>query len=71
MGGSVDNTEALLADVSVYLCGREVGVAEQLLHRSQIGTPVEKMGGEGVAQGVRVRRRGAPGGRGCAARHGA
>ena len=59
MGGSVNNTEALFADMSVSLCGREVGVAEQLLDRSQIGTTVEKMRGEGVAQrvGVGGRRR--------------
>ena len=56
MGGSVNNTEPLFGDMSVSLCGREVGVAEQLLDRSQVGTTVEKMGGEGVAQRVRVRR---------------
>ena len=60
MGGSVDNTETLFGDMCVSLCGREIGVPEQLLHRSQIGTTVEKMSGEGVPQRVRMGRRGGP-----------
>ena len=39
------------------LCGRKVGVTEQLLHGTQVGTTVEQVGGEGVAQRVGVGRR--------------
>ena len=39
--------------MSVSLCGREIGVPEQLLDRSQIGTTVEKMSREAVPQRVR------------------
>src|SRR4051794_39021978 len=54
VGGVVHGAEALPADVSVPLGGGQVGVTEQLLHRSQVGTPVEEVRGEGVAEGVRV-----------------
>ena len=49
--------EALAADVGVALRRGHVGVAEQLLDRPQVGATVEQVGGEAVAQGVRVRRR--------------
>src|SRR5204863_10113383 len=57
MGLVVDTAQALAADVGVDLRGSQVGVAEQLLHGPEVGAPVEQMGGEGVAQGVRMRRR--------------
>ena len=60
MGGFVHRAQPLTADVSVPLGGGEVGVAQQLLHRPQVGAAVEEVGGEGVAQGVRVGGRGRP-----------
>jgi len=44
--------ETLFQDVGVDLGGRDVGVAEQLLDGPQIGTAVEQVAGEGVAQDV-------------------
>src|SRR3954470_5705056 len=52
----VHGAQALLAHVRVQLSGGQVGVTEQLLHSSHVGTTVEKMSGERVAEGVRVRR---------------
>ena len=43
-----------IGDMRVPLGGREVGVAEHLLHRAEIGPALEQMGGERVAQQVRV-----------------
>jgi hypothetical protein len=40
--------------VSVPLRGLEIAVTQQLLHRAQVGTPVEQVRGEGVAECVRV-----------------
>ena len=51
-----DASQSLSTHVSVYLRSCEVGVAEKLLYRPEVGAPVEEMGGEGVAQGMRVRR---------------
>src|SRR3954465_8018241 len=52
----VHGAQALLAHVRVQLSGGQVGVTEQLLHSSHVGTTVEKMSGERVAKGVRGRR---------------
>ena len=41
-------------DVGVDLGGGDVGVAEQGLHRAQIGAALQQVGGEGVAQDVRT-----------------
>jgi hypothetical protein len=59
-------------EVSVLLRGAERAVAEELLDRAQVGALLEEMGGEGVAQGVRVhaaldRGRLRPSDRGCGA----
>ena len=45
--------QALLDDMGVDLGGRDVGMAEQLLHRAEIGASLEQMAGEGVAEHVR------------------
>ena len=54
MGGVVDGAQPLSADVSVALGGGQIGVTQQLLHRPQVGAPVEQVRGERVAQGVGV-----------------
>ena len=54
MGRVVDGAEALTADVSVPLGGGQIGVTQQLLHRAEVGAPVEQVCGEGVPEGVRV-----------------
>ena len=41
--------------MSVDLRGLQTGVSQQFLDDSQVSTPVEEMGGEAVAQGVRMR----------------
>jgi len=53
----VNLAEAFLADVRVELRGGQVGVTQELLHSTKIGTVVQKMSGEGVSKGVGVRRR--------------
>src|SRR4051812_42686739 len=61
MSGVVHRTQPLLADVSVQLGGRQIGVAQQLLYGPQVGATVEQVGGVGVAQRVGVGgRRGSP-----------
>ena len=45
--------QALLDDMGVDLRGRDVGVAKQLLHRAQIGAPLQQMAGKSVAQDMR------------------
>src|SRR3954454_24867199 len=50
VGGLMYRPQSLLADVSVQLgCGK-VAVAQQLLHRTQVGAPVEEVGGVGVTE---------------------
>src|SRR5947199_823843 len=56
----VNRLESFFAHVSVQLGRSQIGVPEQLLHGPQVGPTVEEMGGEGVAQGVRVGRAGRP-----------
>ena len=41
--------EVLGIDLSVYLSGADVGVAEQCLDASQVGAPLEQVTGEGVS----------------------
>jgi hypothetical protein len=38
---------------SVDLGGRQIGMSEQILHGSQVGTPLQEVGGETVSKGVR------------------
>ena len=53
VGHRVALLEPLGRDVRVDLGRAETGVAEQLLHRPKIRSPVEQVGRGGVAQGVR------------------
>src|SRR5438067_13003945 len=43
-------------DVCIHLRRRQGGVSEQLLDRAQVGTALEQMRREGMAQAMRVRR---------------
>ena len=52
----VDGAEALVADVGVPLRRGHVGVAEQLLHRAQVGPAIEQVRGEAVTQCVGMGR---------------
>ena len=45
--------QPLLDDMGVDLCGRDVGVAKELLHRAQIRAVLQEMAGEGVAEHMR------------------
>src|SRR5947209_6029887 len=49
----VDRSQILTIDVSVDLRRRDVGVAEHLLHGTEIGTALQQVRREGVAEGVR------------------
>ena len=51
----VDAPQPAAVDVAVDLRRRERAVAEQLLDHAQVGAALEQVGGEGVAQAVRVR----------------
>ncbi len=53
MVGSVQLAQALPRHMGVDGGGGDVGMAQQQLHRTQVGAVVEQMRGEGVAQGVR------------------
>ena len=44
--------QAFVEDMGVDLGGGDIGMAKQCLDCAQIGTVGQKMGGEGVAQGV-------------------
>ena len=48
----MERLQAGARHVGVDLGGREIAVAEQQLHHAKIGTVVDQVGGEGVAQGV-------------------
>lgn len=50
----VDLAEAGLVDVRVELGGGDVRVAKEFLHDTEVGPAVEEVGGEGVAEGVRM-----------------
>ena len=45
--------QSLLDDMGVDLCGRDIGMAEELLHRAEIGAALQKMTGERVTEHVR------------------
>ena len=45
--------QPLLDDMGVDLRGRDIGMAEQLLHRAQIGAPLQQMAGKSVTQHMR------------------
>jgi hypothetical protein len=46
----VDFFGLLPGDESINLRGRDVGVAEQQLHRAQVGAALDQVGGKGMAQ---------------------
>ena len=50
----VHGPQAVACDVRVDLRRSHIGVSEQLLNSSEIGPPLEEMGGVGVPQGVGV-----------------
>src|SRR4029450_977563 len=53
--GSVEHgPQPFLGDVSVTLRRGHVRMTEELLDDTQVSAPVEQVGGEGVAQSVRV-----------------
>ncbi len=54
VGGAVDRGEALGAHVRVHLGSAEAGVAENLLHRAQVGPAVEQVSGRAVPERVRA-----------------
>ena len=54
MGRFVDGPEPVAGDVGVDLGGREVGVAEELLHCPEVGTAFEQVRSVGVAERVGV-----------------
>jgi hypothetical protein len=45
--------QSLLDDMGVDLGGRDVGVAEELLHRAQIRAVLQEMAGEGMTEHMR------------------
>jgi len=49
----IRGTQPCLEDVCVYLRGRNTTMAKHLLHDTQVGSPVEQMGGKGVPQRMR------------------
>src|SRR4029450_3323252 len=55
MRAVVDAAQAAGVDVAVDLCRRERAVAEQLLDHAEVGAALEQMGGERVAEPMRVR----------------
>ena len=52
----VDRLQAVAGEVGVDLRGREVGVAEQLLHDPEVGAALEEVRGVRVTQHVRMQR---------------
>ena len=46
--------KTLEIEVGINLRGRDIGVPEQFLHRAQIAGRLQHMGGESVAQHVRM-----------------
>src|SRR3989344_870436 len=53
MKSFMDFFQVLIRYVGVYLCGRDVGVAEESLHRSKIGAVFEKVGCKRMSDYVR------------------
>src|SRR5512140_1483305 len=66
MGPAVDVPDSLPGEMRVELCGGDTRMAEQLLNDPQVGSPLEQVGREGVAEGVRAHAVRQPGGRGRA-----
>src|SRR5947209_8860363 len=60
VGGLMYRPQSLRAHVSVQLGRGKIAVPQEFLHRPQVGTTVEEVGGVGVAQGVGVGRAGSP-----------
>src|SRR5580658_5298553 len=56
MGSVVNAGEVLEVKVSIDLGGRDVGVAEELLHAAQLATRLEQVRGERMAEEVRMHR---------------
>lgn len=54
MGLLVHGAKPLFTDVGVDLGRLQAGVAEQFLDDTQVGPPIEQVGGEAVAKGVRM-----------------
>src|ERR1700753_281231 len=54
MGVAVDREQPLDLDVGGFLGGRQRRMAEQLLDRPQVGAALQQVGGERVAQRVRM-----------------
>ena len=54
MGRFVDGAEPVAGDVGVDLGGREICVAEELLHCSEVGSAFEQVGSVRVPEGVGV-----------------
>ena len=57
----MDSFESRLIDVRIDLSGGDTGVAEHLLHLSQVGPACEQVSGETVSQCVRADVTGYPG----------
>ena len=51
---AVNLPQELVVDVGINLSGGNIGVPEQFLDHPQVGSVLEEVGGEGVAQEVRV-----------------
>lgn len=49
----VDRFETVAGNVSIDLCGGNIGVAEKFLHYPEVRSPFQKVGGKGVAECVR------------------
>lgn len=54
MGLVVDVHELADGGMSIFLCGGERLVAEEFLDGAEVGAVGQEMGGESVAQGVRM-----------------
>lgn len=54
MRRQIDLGQLRAVDMRVDLRGRNIGMAQNLLQHTQVGTAREHVGGKGVAQGVGV-----------------
>lgn len=43
-----------LADVGVDLCGGQLGMTQKFLDRSQVGSAIQKVGSEGMAEKMSI-----------------
>ena len=46
-------SQPLFYDMGIDLRGGDIGMAEKLLHRAQIGAPLQEMAGKGVTEHMR------------------